>query len=95
MSSARPRRVTLQHELDHLHGFAEGCTWCEDRGLVLVVDVSPGFEGMTRVAAASGLLSARRSLDKQETPGTPIPEGLCTDRNPVAGDNDGCSTHGA
>ena len=88
------RKISLQHELDHIHGFApERCSCGASASVRLVhVSASPGLivDGPMRVAAASGLLPAQRSLDKQETPGVSAPE-VSTSRNSSRQDPGGCS----
>src|SRR5688572_10967124 len=103
MSNSRRlhRRVTLQHELDHIHGFAPIPCWCGFDQVVRVIDCSedlldPSIEwGWRRVAAASGLLAGPKSVpNKQETPGVDAPE-VSTDRSPQRQAHSGCSPDSA
>jgi hypothetical protein len=90
MSIRRPR-LSLQHQLDHQHGFAPPeCPCGIGERLVLAVDLDPVLEGWMRVATASGLLPAQRSLDKQETPGVSAPGASVPTERPIAEVPGGC-----
>lgn len=89
------RKIPLQHELDHIHGFAADRCSCGAEATVRLVHVSasPGLivDGPMRVAAASGLLPGPRSKpDKQETPEVGASE-VSTDRTTFQESNGGCS----
>lgn len=90
------RKISLQHELDHIHGFAPDRCSCGLEATVRLVHVSasPGLivDGPMRVAAASGLLPAQRSsADKQETPEVAASE-ASTNRSRTHRGHGGCST---
>jgi hypothetical protein len=96
VSNARRPRRTLQHELDLIHGFHNPAC-CQAAGIVtrLVSTVETSWDGeeipgWMRVAAASGLIPAQSSTDKQETPGVGTPR-ASTDRTSSPKDTGGCS----
>jgi hypothetical protein len=94
VSKSKPRRKTLQHELNLIHGFHNpACCSARqpgDLGLVLDVAVSEDFAVWARVADAWGARITEGCQDKQETPEVG-PSKVSTDRTLADREHGGCS----